>query len=84
MQYGRVYRYQPKQDRLNLLIDTGQSPNGIVLNQDEDALYITMARGNSAWRLPLMAQFRRLAYLFSFQVACLVQMVTCPPLVPRS
>ncbi|WP_299847799.1 SMP-30/gluconolactonase/LRE family protein [uncultured Paracoccus sp.] len=55
MPNGRVYRYQPKQDRLDLLIDTGQSPNGIVLNEHEDALYVAMTRGNSVWRLPLMA-----------------------------
>ena len=55
MPNGRVYRYQPEQDRLDLLIDTGQSPNGIVLNEHEDALYVAMTRGNSVWRLPLMA-----------------------------
>lgn len=55
MPNGRVYRYQPEQDRLDLLIDTGPSPNGIVLNEHEDALYVAMTRGNSVWRLPLMA-----------------------------
>lgn len=55
MPNGRVYRYDLASDRLDLLIDTGQSPNGIVLNTTEDALYVAMTRGNSIWRLPLMA-----------------------------
>jgi gluconolactonase len=55
MPNGRVYRYDPARDRLDLLIDTGQSPNGLVLNEREDALYVAMTRGNSVWRLPLMA-----------------------------
>ena len=55
MPNGRVYRYDPVQDRLNLLVDTGQSPNGLVLNEHEDVLYVAMTRGNSVWRLPLMA-----------------------------
>jgi len=54
MPNGRVFRYCPESDRLDLLIDTGQSPNGLVLNQREDILYVAMTRGNSVWRLPLM------------------------------
>ncbi len=55
MPNGRVYRYDPATERLDLLIDTGQSPNGLVLNEHEDVLYVAMTRGNSVWRLPLMA-----------------------------
>lgn len=55
MPNGRVYRYDLDADKLDLLIDTGQSPNGLVLNQHQDALYVAMTRGNSIWRLPLMA-----------------------------
>lgn len=55
MPNGRVYRYDPETARLDLLIDTGQSPNGLVLNAHEDVLYVAMTRGNSVWRLPLMA-----------------------------
>ena len=54
MPNGRVYRYDPATNRLDLLIDTGQSPNGLVLNRHEDVLYVAMTRGNSVWRLPLM------------------------------
>lgn len=54
MPNGRVYRYDINTEQLDLLIDTGQSPNGIVLNEHEDALYVAMTRGNSIWRLPIM------------------------------
>ena len=55
MPNGRVFRYAPDSGRLDLLIDTGQSPNGLILNRAEDTLYVAMTRGNSVWRLPLMA-----------------------------
>ena len=55
MPNGRVYRYDLDRDRLDLLLDNGPSPNGLVLNAAEDALYVAMTRGNSVWRLPLMA-----------------------------
>jgi gluconolactonase len=31
------------------------SPNGLVLSPDEKALFVTMTRGNSVWRVPLQA-----------------------------
>lgn len=55
MPNGRVYRYNPETTKLHLLIDTGESPNGLVLNKAEDVLYVAMTRGNTIWRLPLMA-----------------------------
>ena len=55
MPNGRVYRYDLQTERLDLLIDTGQSPNGLILNEPEDVLYVAMTRGNSVWRLPLMS-----------------------------
>ena len=54
MPNGRVYRYDLDRDRLDLLLDNGPSPNGLVLNAAEDALYVAMTRGNAIWRLPLM------------------------------
>jgi gluconolactonase len=54
MPNGRVYRYDLGADRLDLLIDTGPSPNGLVLNGREDVLYVGMTRANAVWRLPLM------------------------------
>lgn len=55
MPNGRVYRYEPEADRLTLLLHTAPSPNGLVLNAAEDVLHVAMTRGNSVWRLPLMA-----------------------------
>ena len=55
MPNGRVYRYDLEADQLDLLLDTGQSPNGLLLNKAEDILYVAMTRGNSIWRAPLMA-----------------------------
>ena len=52
---GRVYRYDLEAGRLELLLDTGPSPNGLVLNERESLLYVAMTRDNSIWRLPFMA-----------------------------
>ena len=50
---GRVYRFSKNGD-LRLLVDNGPSPNGLVLNPDENILYVGMTRGNAAWRIPLL------------------------------
>lgn len=50
---GRVYRYTAG-GHLQCLIDTVPSPNGLVLNPDENVLYIAVTRGNCIWRMPLM------------------------------
>jgi gluconolactonase len=50
---GRVYRLRVD-GTLHCLIDNGPSPNGLVLNQDESVLYVSMTRDNSVWRMPLM------------------------------
>jgi len=49
---GRVYRYSA-QGQLQCLINNAPSPNGLVLNVRENALYVAMTRANSIWRLPL-------------------------------
>ncbi|MEZ5650427.1 MAG: SMP-30/gluconolactonase/LRE family protein [Burkholderiaceae bacterium] len=54
MPNGRVYRYDPVSKRLDCLIDTAPSPNGLVLTADERTLLVAMTRGNCVWRLPLM------------------------------
>jgi len=51
---GRVYRYDPATNRLDCLINTGISPNGLALSPDEKTLYVAMTRGNAVWRLPLV------------------------------
>jgi gluconolactonase len=50
---GRVYRLSAA-GKLDCLIDTVPSPNGIVMNPEENVLYIAVTRGNCIWRGPLM------------------------------
>jgi gluconolactonase len=50
---GRVYRLT-KGGRLDCLIDTGISPNGLVLDPAEKVLFVAMTRDNVVWRLPFM------------------------------
>jgi len=48
---GRVY-HLGNDGTLSLLIGTVPSPNGLVMNPDETALYVAATRGNAVWRLP--------------------------------
>ncbi len=48
---GRVFRARPD-GRVTCLIDTVPSPNGLVMNLDETALFVAVTRGNCVWRLP--------------------------------
>jgi gluconolactonase len=50
---GRVYRLGPD-GRLDLLMSTIPSPNGIVLNMAENRLFVAVTRQNAVWRAPLM------------------------------
>jgi gluconolactonase len=50
---GRVYRLTPA-GQLNCLINTGISPNGLVLDPAEAVLFVAMTRDNAVWRLPFM------------------------------
>jgi gluconolactonase len=50
---GRVYRLKTD-GRLDCLIDTGISPNGLVLDPREAVLFIAMTRDNAVWRMPFM------------------------------
>ena len=50
---GKVYRFT-KAGRLDCLIDTGPSPNGLVLDPGEAVLFVAMTRDNAVWRLPYM------------------------------
>lgn len=51
---GRVYRLTPE-GRSDCLIANVPSPNGLVLNPEENVLYLAVTRGNAVWRMPLMA-----------------------------
>ena len=50
---GRVYRWREDSGRLDCLIDTVPSPNGLVLNKTENILYLAVTRSNAVWRVPL-------------------------------
>jgi len=50
---GRVYRYRFESDRLECLIDTIPSPNGLVFNVRETELFVAVTRANAVWRIPL-------------------------------
>lgn len=50
---GRVYRLAAS-GRLDCLINTGISPNGLVLDPAEAVLFVAMTRDNAVWRMPLM------------------------------
>ncbi|HEY3680405.1 MAG TPA: SMP-30/gluconolactonase/LRE family protein [Bradyrhizobium sp.] len=50
---GRVYRLTTG-GRLDCLIDTGISPNGLVLDPAEATLFVAMTRDNGVWRMPFM------------------------------
>ncbi len=50
---GRLYRLR-RDGRLERLLDNVPSPNGLVLNREETALYLAVTRGNCVWRVPLL------------------------------
>jgi gluconolactonase len=50
---GRVYRLSTT-GKLDCLIDTGISPNGLVLDPAEAVLFVAMTRDNAVWRMPFM------------------------------
>lgn len=50
---GRVYRLSAD-GQLTMLMDGIPSPNGIVLDESETAVFVAVTRANSVWRLPLM------------------------------
>lgn len=49
---GRVFRLSAE-GRLDLLLDSIPSPNGLALTRDESALLLAVTRANAIWRLPL-------------------------------
>ena len=50
---GRVFRWTTA-GRLDCLLSTGLSPNGIVLSADGHGLFVAMTNANAVWHLPLM------------------------------
>ena len=52
---GRVYGYDLDRQILTRLIDNGPSPNGLVMDLAQNALFVAMTRGNAVWRLPIQS-----------------------------
>jgi gluconolactonase len=50
---GCLYRLRAD-GRLECLLNNIPSPNGLVLNQAENAVYVNVTRGNCVWRVPLL------------------------------
>ncbi|XWN32568.1 MAG: SMP-30/gluconolactonase/LRE family protein [Devosia sp.] len=53
---GRVYRVSPDGIRVERLIATAPSPNGLVLSLNERVLFVAMTRACEVWRLPLFPE----------------------------
>lgn len=49
---GRVFRLAPG-GRVDCVLDGIPSPNGLVMNLEEDALLLAVTRANAIWRVPL-------------------------------
>jgi gluconolactonase len=52
---GRLYRLRADGGRLDVLVQGIPSPNGLVLNLDEDIVFLNVTRDNAVWRVPLNA-----------------------------
>lgn len=50
---GRLFRVRPNGE-VTCLLDNVPSPNGLVMNLDETALYLAATRANAIWRVPLL------------------------------
>jgi gluconolactonase len=52
---GKLYRLTA-QGRLDCLMANLPSPNGLVLNLNEDGVFVAVTRANAVWRVPLVKQ----------------------------
>ena len=50
---GRLFRVRAD-GRVELLLDNIPSPNGLVLDGNEETVYLAATRNNAIWRVPLM------------------------------
>jgi gluconolactonase len=50
---GRLYRLRTN-GQLDIVLDNIPSPNGLVLNADENVIFLAVTRDNAVWRVPLM------------------------------
>lgn len=49
--YGKVFRLCAGSGRLEVVLDKIPSPNGLVLNKAENALYLAVTRANAIWKI---------------------------------
>lgn len=49
--YGKVFRIKADTGRLEVVLDKIPSPNGLVLNKAENALYLAVTRANAIWKI---------------------------------
>ncbi|WP_411958593.1 SMP-30/gluconolactonase/LRE family protein [Paracoccus homiensis] len=63
--HGRLFRLTQGGD-LDCLIDNIPSPNGLVLNTDEDQLYLAVTRMNAVWRVRFLPGGRTVAKTGTF------------------
>jgi gluconolactonase len=52
---GRLYRLRTS-GQLDCILDNVPSPNGLVLNADENVVFLAVTRDNAIWRVPLMKE----------------------------
>lgn len=50
---GRLYRLRAGDGLLDTLVQGIPSPNGLVLNLDQDVVFLNVTRDNAVWRVPL-------------------------------
>ena len=50
---GRLFRVRPD-GRIDCIVDTIPSPNGLVANLDETIMFVAVTRANAIWRVPLL------------------------------
>lgn len=51
---GRLFRLRPT-GHIDCLLDNVPSPNGLVMNLEENVIYLAVTRANAVWRVPLKA-----------------------------
>lgn len=49
---GRLFRMTAK-GKVECLLDNVPSPNGLVMNLEEDTIFLAVTRSNAVWRVPL-------------------------------
>lgn len=51
---GRLYRLRAADGKLECLLDNVPSPNGLVLNKAENALFLAVTRANAIWKITML------------------------------